>query len=243
MLNEKLLEQVGRFLCPGVIEEKSDLTQETVLVEFEERLVKYESETIDTQDGTAKKKRVVGGALHRFVQQNYDRSFDYCTKFFDDLYNPIKAKILAHEASYTFNKALEDLKKLKEQFSAAAIGPAKWEINNNAKRAVIEADKRQFKQLMDFNEKLLKSAEEAERVQQQNAKLQEDLHTVRHQMEEDLELQKKNMEIMQKKHDEAMRQMEENEKKRRAEEEEKIEEYKKTNLELQAKVNEQRLLE
>ena len=216
---EKLLSDVGRFLGTKINESPcGSFTKEKLLEEFEARLVIYKKEKIkDAHGKEATKMRVVGGVLYRFVQQNYEASFDYCTCIFDEQYKPIQDKLTSNDG-YNFKNAMEDLKNLDEKYRHCAVGPAKWDVYEG-KREMLENDKTNFKRLSGYKANAMKAAEDAAHARIQNDRLGEELKMVQHQMEEDAKAQEKIVSQMKEQYEENYKRLQEEMKERQEKEE------------------------
>lgn len=212
-VSDTLIKELGRFLAPGMSE---SLTQQSVSDEFEKYLSEYETLTIiDGQGNPAPKKKVVGGALLVFIQENRKKSSAYCSGLFDRLYTPIKEKATCSSSNpgYTFDSLLKDFEGLHNEYIKQAIGPAKWEVIEEKKQKC-ETDKQFFKQLAGYNQKLMKAAEDAEQTRRQNEQLHAQITGVQHQMQQDAKLQGEKMDKLQKQHEEAMERMREEDRRR-----------------------------
>ena len=190
---EKLLSEVGRFLGTKLDTNLQEgFTVEMLAEEFETRLVEYKIEEIEDAHGKkATKKSVVGGLLYKFVKQNYDMSFDYCTRVFDELYKPIQDRFVESKfGSYHFNTLIEDLDELDKTYRQCAIGPAKWDVYQR-KREMLENEESDFKRLSGYEEKAMQAAEDIVQVQIQGDRLREQLNMIRNQMDEDAKTKEK----------------------------------------------------
>ena len=228
-----LMNEMSRFLPDD--DENEGLERERLMVELENRIVQYKTETIKDDAGTDHERKIVtGGVLHKYVRHNYDESEKYCHGKFEELYTPISQKVLSPPAGYTYDNLIEDLAHLDNKYSKVARGPAKWNVFSS-KMKEAEKEREYFKQLKGFEAEMFSKAEEAAQLEVQNRLTQAKLDEVRQQREVDKKHQEETIKLMQSHFEEHKAEMKRNEDERRRIEDLKIHELVNANMEQMAK--------
>ena len=155
---------------------------------------------------TAEKLQVKGGVLFEFISENYTKSFDYCRKVFDQLYNPIQTKVSCPGKDYKYEHLEKDLHRLREDYLSQAIGPAKWEVFN-VKRAEIENQKVLFSKLEGFRIAKFEATQRAELAEANAREFGEKMNKLQKQVKEDALSREKEMQMVREENEEAIKQM------------------------------------
>lgn len=142
------------------------------LASLELQIVTYE-EVVDDDGHTTE--RVADGILFKFIQKNYDESVAYCTKLFQELFEPIEKKIKEalkssdDDIQYTFPHLQSDAEKMHDDYYRKARGPAKEFVFIEKKENVLDRQLQVYETMVGFSKQVLKARQEAfEAIQQAN---------------------------------------------------------------------------
>lgn len=182
-----------------------------------------------------KRKKVTGGALFKFTQQNYSESQSGCLTLFEKLYQQIQDKMHATQ-SYTFEELLKDLKILHFDYFKKAVGPAKWEVYDE-KRKFIKAQEQSFRLLKGYQQKTFQAIQKAADESAKAAELADSVSKMQVQMRNDAELNQKRMEAMQMEHHEEMQRLRMEEAERMEQERQKYEDFIKAHMQEMAELS------
>ena len=213
-----LLDQVGHLVNTFL----ETYTRESVVASLEHSTVVFEEEPEfkPINGKPIKAKKVTGGALLKYAQQNHSLSRSSCSKLFEELYQKTQEKMLNNQ-EYSFNELLDDLKLTQLEYFRKAVGPAKWEVYAE-KREFIKSQEHSFKLLKGFQKQIYdvvqKNAAESARI----AKLTDEMKKTQVQMRNNAELSQKQIEAMQKEHQKEMERLHTEEEERRAQEQRKF---------------------
>ena len=158
----------------------------TKIAEYEHRQL-----TIQKPDGSimhVTKKVVTGGILFQFSQDNYQKSHDYCTKLFDDLYRELNGKIITCDPNYTFEHFESELKQVQMTYSREAVGPAKWAVQKQMNDQIFQQEA-QFKRMKGFQKQALELMKEAQATATESDKLRSDVASLQTQLSSEKDAQ------------------------------------------------------
>ena len=90
-------------------------------------------QTEQAKEGSVTTGKVVGGVLHRFMEENEKMSHDHCVKVFGEVSQPVYDCIKRAESHPTATDSLKDtmqkeMEQLQEEYSKKAVGPAKEKV-------------------------------------------------------------------------------------------------------------------
>ena len=199
---EALLKQVGHFISGPT--EDGTLNRDSLGAKLEERTVVF-SEEDAIQGQKIRKKKVVGGVLHGFVERNYRESRSHCLALFVELYMRVEEKMQTGD-NYTFEMLKKDLIDLREKYYQRAIGPGKWDVYTE-KESFIKSQEESYKTLRGFKKEAFDALQKAADEKAKNDQLKDSLNELETQMKNDIELNEKRVGAMQKQHDEEMQRL------------------------------------
>lgn len=139
------------------------------LATLELQVVTYEEVVVDGYTV----ERVADGLLFKFVQQNYNESVTFCTKVFQDLFEPIEQKIKEALKSsddaieYTFPHLQSDAENMHDEYYKKARGPAKDFVFTEKKETVLDRQLQMYETMIGFSKQVLKARQEAFEANQQ----------------------------------------------------------------------------
>lgn len=223
----KLIQMTSVFANPVEVE--------ALVKQLEDEIAKYDHKLVSCNGQEWRRNIVTGGVLYKFTTRNHQRSEEYCDALISRLYKPIHEKIHGCDADYTFHILLSDLANMQSSYFTDAKGPAKWDVYER-KRKETEQDKEKFTLLKDYEADIYKAADEAEKVNQQNAKMAEQMNALRSQVLRESGMHKSALEEIQASHESAMLRMEKEQKERVRQEEEKYKEFEKAQMEDMMKI-------
>lgn len=223
---ESLLKQVGHLVSSSVSSETYNW--ESVSAELDHCIAVFENEESEIQGQHVKRKKVTGGVLFKFAEQNYSKSQSVCHSLFEKLYQQIKEKMSAIK-NYSFEELLNDLKLLHDDYFTEAVGPAKWKVFDE-KREFLKAQEESFRSLKGFQQTTFDALQKVADESAKTAAVAYSMRKLQVQLRNDAELSQKIMESMQKEHHEEMRRFHVEEAGRLEQERQKYEDYTKANL-------------
>ncbi len=182
--SKALLKQMGHFV-PRSATAGVGVSMESLSAELESGAATFTEESteheIEGQQVTRKK--VTGGILFKYAQENYEASRSRCIELFEELYAAIKEKM--KQAQYSFDELMEDLEQLQDKYDREAVGPAKWEVYKE-KRAFIKTEEESYKNLQGFKQATFEAQREAADASAAAAKLQTCLQSLQARHEEEM---------------------------------------------------------
>ena len=238
---ETLLKQVGHFLGDSTAaDHDTALTKESLVAEFEKKLAIFEEEdeVYEVQGRKVRKKKVTGGALEKYTRQNCTESRTFCTKLFSDLYQPIEDRAFKSDASYTFEKLLNDLGDVQSQYLEKAVGPKKWEVYSERSKYV-KSQQALFKKVRGFKDEIFKAAQEASEQSAKAAELYNTACDLQARMKDEAELNAKKIEKLQEQQKEEMERCRKQDLQKMKEERKKYEDFVKSQMEQMAEMTKQ----
>ena len=191
------IERVGHFMTSQNI---GDLTSK-----FENALVTYkEVPFIDPNSGKQLfEKKIVGGSLKKYVDENYETSQVTSRAVFERLYGPIKKKtelIVGEESHYTFQEFLHDLQTLATEYHKQAVGPAKWDVYQE-KKEYIEQNRKAFESLLGYQKKMFEEAQRVADAEARNRKFNETINSLQAQMNQQQDTNERRLLQLQQHHE------------------------------------------
>ena len=101
--------------------------------ELSDQLTGEIMQTKQPKEGSKTTGKVVGGVLHRFMEENEKMSHDHCVKVFGEVSRPVYDCIKRAESHPTATDSLKDImqkemEQLQEEYSKKAVGPAKEKV-------------------------------------------------------------------------------------------------------------------
>lgn len=94
-------------------------------------------------------KKVVGGILKKYTDQNYEKSKEHCKTVFDKLYKRIKEKTDRDQyGEYTMGMMSHDLQDLEKEYYKSVVGPAQWDVYEE-KKEYIQSKKEAYRNILD----------------------------------------------------------------------------------------------
>lgn len=234
-----LLKQVGHFVGGPVMTSEGGgavFSRESLVAKLEKATAEFteigESVSIEGLEG--RKKKLVGGILFRFAQQNYTESHSLCLSVFAALYAQIEDKMKEMD-HYNFKDLSKDLTILQQKYYEKAVGPAKWEVYKD-KELFIKSQEENYKRLDGFKKDKFEALQKVAEEKARNDHLHESLSKLQHQMSRDAELNKERMEAMQEQHQKEMDRIREEQTMRMEQDRKKYDDLVKAQLENMAEI-------
>ena len=113
-----------------------------------EQTIKELEDKIATFEGSDSKK-IVGGILKKYTDQNYEISKECCKSVFDKLYKCIKEKTDRDQyGEYTMEMMSHDLQDLEIKYYKSVVGPAQWDVYEE-KKEYIQSKKEAYRNILD----------------------------------------------------------------------------------------------
>lgn len=233
---ESLLKQVGHLVSAST-QSLEAYNRESLCAELDHcTAVFVEEEAVrEIQGQLVKRKKVIGGILFKYAQQNYVESRSGCLALFEKLYHQIQEKMHTNQ-NYSFEELMKDLKVLHLDYFRKAVGPAKWEVYDE-KREFIKAQQVSFRLLKGFQQKTFDAIQKAADESAKAAELADSITKLQVQMRNDAELNQKRMEAMQKEHHEEMQRLRKEEAERMELERQKYQDYTKAHMQEMAELS------
>ena len=231
-----LLAQVGHLV--GASTESSEIyNRSTLVAELDNSTAIFEEELVaaQIQGQPGKRRKVTGGILFKFAQQNHSKSRSASLALFEKLYQQIQEKMHTDQ-SYSFENLLNDLKALHLDYFRKAVGPAKWEVYDE-KREFIKSQEQSFKMLKGFQQRTFDAIQKAADESAKAAELADSVNKLQVQMRNDAELNQKRMEAMQDEHYEEMQRLRKEEAERMELERQKYEDFTKAHMQEMAELS------
>lgn len=224
-----LLDKVGH-LVGGSTETSEVYNRSSLVAELDHSTAIFEEELTATeiQGQVGKRKKVTGGVLFKFAQQNQSESRSSCLALFEKLYQQLQEKMHT-DPSYSFENLLDDLKALHLEYFRKSVGPAKWEVYDE-KREFIKGQEQNFKLLKGFQQRTFDAIQKAADESAKAAELADNFNKLQVQMRNDAELNKERVEAMQKEHHEEMQRLQREEAERMELERQKYEDFTKAHM-------------
>ena len=199
---ETLLNQVSHLVSAST----DTFNKESLVAELDHCTARFDEEQVVGEiEAQPVKKKVIGGILLKFAEQNCSKSRSACHTLFEKLYEQkIQEKISGGQ--YSFDELSQDLKTLQLDYFRKAVGPAKWEVYNE-KRGFIQSQKQSFKLLKGFQQKSFEAIQKAADERAKAAELADNVGKLQVQMRNDAELNQKRMEAIQNEHNEEMKRL------------------------------------
>ena len=236
---EVLMKQVGHFVggpAANLEGGTSTFNRESLSAELEQSTAVFSEDTIVTIEGQrARKKKVVGGVLFKFAQDNHSESRSYCLALFAELYSKVEERMQTMDNSYTFAKLSSDLTILQQEYYQRAKGPAKWEVYTE-KESFIKSQEENYQRLRGFKKEAFDALQKASKEKARNDKLNDSLDELQVQMKSDAELNQKRMEAMQKEHQDEMQRLRKEQEERMEKDRQKYEDFMKAQLQDMAEI-------
>jgi len=213
-----LLDQVGHLV--NLFSETYNRESLVGLLEHSTVIFEEEPECKQFNGKSIKAKKVTGGVLFKYTQQNHSLSRTSCIALFGELYQKTQEKMLTNQ-EYSFNELLDDLKLTQLEYFRRAVGPAKWEVYAE-KQEFIKTQEHNFRLLKGFEKKIYdamqKNAAESARI----VKLTDEMKKIQVQMKNNAELSQKQTEAVQKEHQKEIERLRREEDEQRAQEQRKF---------------------
>ena len=182
------------------------LSREKLIETFEQSAAEFVTVEEKILGETVQKKKVKGGILLKFAQQNHSESHSSCLALFQQMYEPIEMKIKEADISYTFDKLVDDLERLQNSYINKAVGPAKHEVYKE-KQSFIKRQEELYKSLSGFKKEAFEEAQKAAAAAAKTVELTDTVNNLQIQMKNDAELNMKKMEQLEKKRQEDLKSM------------------------------------
>ena len=120
----------------------------------------------EVEIGGVKVERVADGLLFKFIQKNYDESFMFCSKLFQELLEPIDEKIkealaAGKQATYTYPQLQDDAAEMYKTYQEIAIGPAKDLVFKERKETILDRQMQMYQTMIGFKSELLDAKQQA----------------------------------------------------------------------------------
>ena len=163
----KILQDEIRRLMPLDIE-GIDLLQEkrkVLMAEFERQIVEYEDVRHSSDGGEVITRRIVnGGILHSFIQRNKQKSHEFCTQLFANLFQPIQDLIsaLSPDESITFEEFSSQIDAMLVEYRSKAIGPAVEEVYQIKSKDVLKHSTEMFQKIQGITQQTINALQEAD---------------------------------------------------------------------------------
>ena len=190
-----ILKQVGHFITGSV--------KETLIAELETGAAMFTEEMSGLEIQGNRMKKVTGGLLFKYAQQNHKASRSSCIDLFEKLYQSIEEKMKQEHKSYSFEDLMNDLEMLQITYNDKAVGPAKWEVYDE-KRAFIKTQEGNFKALQSFKKKVFDLRQENADANATAVKIDGVLQQLKEQMKNDTEMNRHMIEELEKQYREEM---------------------------------------
>ena len=201
-----LINQVGHFLSSS----DSGQTIEQVTTALERTIATFEESPVSEPHwgSVLAQKKIVGGILKKYADQNYKMSQDTCRTVFETLYKPIREKTeLNDDGKYTFEMLIQDLNTLENEYCMKAIGPAKWDVYKE-KKEYVEQNNDTFENLLDYKQKAFEEAQRAAELDAMNCRYAKKIKSLAEQMNREQESNEKKLLELQELHRDELRRME-----------------------------------
>ena len=127
--------------------------------------------------GGVKVERVADGLLFKFIQKNYNESFAFCAKLFQELLEPIDEKInkalaAGKQATYTYPQLQDDAAEMYETYQKKAVGPAKDLVFKERKETILDRQMQMYQTMIGFKSELLDAKQQAIEANEQATEAQ-----------------------------------------------------------------------
>ena len=198
----EILNQVGHFITGSVIS-GSIIDKETLIAKLETGAAMFTEEMSGQEVQGNRMKKVTGGLLFKYAQQNHKASRSSCIDLFEKLYQSIEGKMKQEHKSYSFEDLMNDLEMLQITYNDKAVGPAKWEVYDE-KRAFIKTQEGNFEALHGFKKKVFDLKQENADANATAVKAEGALQQLQAQMKNDTEMNRHMIEELEKHHREEM---------------------------------------
>ena len=231
-----LLAQVGHLVGTSTLSSET-YNSSSLVAELDLCTAIFQEDDIATeiQGQLVRRKKVAGGILFKFAQQNYSESRSACLTLFEKLYQQIQAK-MGGDQSYSFEDLMKDLKELHLEYFRRAVGPAKWGVYDE-KRDFIKGQEQSFKMLKGFQQQTFEAIQKAADESAKAAELADGVNKLQVQMRNDAELNQKRIEAMQKEHYEEMERLRQEEAERMEMDRQKYEDFTKAHMQEMAELS------
>lgn len=173
----KMFQDEMKRLMPPDIEGMESLEEQkkVLMEEFERRIVEYEVVRNDTDIGEVTTRTVNGGIFHLFVQRNKQRSLEFCSQLFEDLFQPIRELVdtLSPGARITFDEFSSKIDAMLTEYRRRAIGPAVEEVYQIKKNDTLKHSTEMFQKIQGFNQQTIDALQKADAARIQMSELNE----------------------------------------------------------------------
>lgn len=167
----------------------------------------------EVEIGGVKVERVADGLLFKFVQKNYNESFTFCSKLFQELLEPIDEKIkealaAGKQATYSYPQLQEDAEEMYKTYQEKAVGPAKDLVFKERKETILDRQMQMYQTMIGFKSELLDAKQQAFEATEQATEAQRRVTQLERTIKElELKLLMKEKELKATKQDQIIKQV------------------------------------
>jgi len=165
------LEYIGKKFSDGVVFKSS----EEVAKEFQMLRNEFMVTKEETIEGCAE---IIGGEILPYYRENISKSRDYCYNLLEEIYSKFVSQLRQDMNGKTMDDYEKELQRCIQEYNSKAKGPMKGTVLTDYIKQRSETDKQMLKQLIGYNEQVLKEKVRAAEIEKEKESIKQQMQTL-----------------------------------------------------------------